>query len=233
MAILRADRRYVLWTALAAVLLVIVAAWACIEPPWVEFISPGGGQVVSGDTLLEATPGGGGSASADSHPGVLGLPLAGTADPTKTARVDFIARGKTIAKVTTAPPWRTTWDTTKFHDGHCALKAEAYDQTGNFLGRSRTVHVTITNLVSIDEPTKREAVSGTAGVTGSVRDGVDFSEVRLYVKGKVVATATESPFSFEWDSTTEDDGEHILRVKAYKGKQQLGHAAVRVVVNNH
>ena len=71
-----------------------------------------------------------------------------------------------------------------------------------------------------------------ATIAGCVKEDVEVSAVKLYVRGKSVASATSSPFSFQWDTTTVGDGEYILRVKAYDGKRRLGHSAVRVVVEN-
>ena len=229
---------YLLLSLAAVALLAWAAAWACGDPPWFDINGIGEGDIVQGDVPLEGVPDGGGDAAAFPTPWGPVRALAASAKPaaghdlSKIARVDFVARGEAFASLSRRARYLVTWDTTKFHDGHCAVKAVAYDAAGNQLGRSRTVNVTIANVLVIDEPTKRESVSGVVAVTGSVQPCVDVSELRLYVERELIGKATGSPFAFTWDSTTVPDGEHILRVKAYKGKTRLGHAAVRVAVDN-
>lgn len=229
-----AERRravYLVGAVAAAIMLIIFAVWAC-EDPWVEIGSPGEGDEVSGDTPIEATPVEGGDTSVFSLRRLFAGEEAAVPDVSKIARAKFIAAGKPFATLSQRAQYSAVWDTTQHHDGHTTLKIEVYDAAGKYLGRSRSVHVTIANLLVIDEPTKREAVSGTTTVSGDVAKGTEFTELRLYVAGELLAKTDKSPFSFEWDSTSVPDGEHILRVKAYDGKTRLGHCAVRVVVKN-
>ncbi|MFQ5811324.1 MAG: Ig-like domain-containing protein [Armatimonadota bacterium] len=214
----------------ALLLLVLAVAWAC-DDPWIEINGVGEGDPVQGDVPLAAVPTSGGT-SASWLPDIFGLREAKQPGDGEIARVEFLARGKRIDMVGAGPPWRTTWDTKKFHDGHCNLKAVAYDASGGYLGRSRTVRVVVGNLIEIDEPTFREVVSGTVTISGRVRAGVTASKLRLCVQGQRLAETAESSFSFEWDSTSVDDGEHVLRVRLYDGKKRVGHGSVRVVVNN-
>ncbi|MGD8240045.1 MAG: Ig-like domain-containing protein [Armatimonadota bacterium] len=217
-----------------AALLVLAAVWACDEPPWIEIQGVGEGDMVQGDVPLEGVPtDGGGSTGAFSLSRLLAVQEVKKPGDVEIARVEFLARGNRIDMVSTGPPWRVIWDTKTAHDGHCCLKAMAYDANGEYLGRSRTVRVVIGNLIEIDEPTFREVVSGTVTVSGSIQAGVNADKLRLCVQGQRFAETPDSPFSFEWDSTSVDDGDHILRVKLYDGKKRLGHGSVRIVVNNH
>jgi len=165
-----AERRravYLVGAAAAAIIFIIVAVWAC-EDPLIDIGSPGEGDEVSGDVPIEATPVEGGDTSVFSFRRLFAGDEAAGPDASKIARAKIIVAGKIIATLSNRAQYSAVWDTTQEHDGHTTLKIEAYDAAGKFLGRSRSVHVTIANLLVIDEPTKREAVSGTTTVSGNV-----------------------------------------------------------------
>ena len=57
-------------------------------------------------------------------------------------------------------------------------------------------------------------VAGTARFEVTTLDGDELKEVELLVDDVSYEIVSETPFTFEWDSTTVDDGEHILYFEA-------------------
>ena len=86
--------------------------------------------------------------------------------------------------------------------------------------------------VSITAPLASASVSGTVSVQGSATDDVGVTKLELYVDGAAVTTATSSPFSFTWNSTTVSNGSHSITVKAYDAANNIGSDSVTVNVNN-
>jgi len=86
--------------------------------------------------------------------------------------------------------------------------------------------------VNISAPSSGATVAGTISVQGSATDNVGVTKIELDVDGAVVATATASPFSFSWNSTTKPNGSHTLMIKAYDAANNVGSASVSVSVSN-
>lgn len=203
-----------LWPVVVMALVVLTASWACDEPPPIGIRGFGRGDELSGTVTIEATRN---EASADKAITI--------------SRVEFVAMGKSIASFTT-PPYICRWDTTSVKDGHCNVKAVAYDGDGRPLFPPHRVPVVVCNAVRIGQPTKDAVVRGTTTIAGTVKEGVKVSLIKVYVGGKKIGSATASPFSLQWDSTTVPDGQHFLRLKAYDGKHPVRQCRARFKVKN-
>jgi subtilase family serine protease len=73
-------------------------------------------------------------------------------------------------------------------------------------------------------------VSGTVNVQVAASDAVGVTKVELYLDGVLVATASQSPVTFAWDTTGEANGTHTLSARAYDATGNAGTSA-NVAVN--
>ena len=67
--------------------------------------------------------------------------------------------------------------------------------------------------VTITNPTSGSTVYGTVNITTSTTGSID--EVRFYIDDSLKYTDTTSPYSWNWDTTTYLEGDHIIRVEGY------------------
>jgi hypothetical protein len=86
---------------------------------------------------------------------------------------------------------------------------------------------------SITAPANNATVSGTVSVTASASDNVGVTKVEFYLDNALQSTATVSPYSWSWNTTTALNGAHALSSKAYDAAGNVGtSAAVNVTVSN-
>ncbi len=92
---------------------------------------------------------------------------------------------------------------------------------------------TVAPTTSITAPLAGATVSGTTTVTASASDNVGVTKVEFYLDGTLQSTATTSPYSWSWNTTTATNGSHSLMSKAYDAALNVGSsAAVSVTVSN-
>jgi subtilisin family serine protease len=86
---------------------------------------------------------------------------------------------------------------------------------------------------SITSPAGGATLSGTASVSASASDNVGVSRVEFYAGTSLLGTATASPYSISWNTTTVANGTYALTTKAYDAANNVGTSAtVSVTVNN-
>ncbi|GFE60602.1 Ig-like domain-containing protein [Geobacter sp. AOG2] len=86
--------------------------------------------------------------------------------------------------------------------------------------------------VSISAPASNSSVSGTVAITASASDNVGVSKVEFYVGGILQTTATTSPYTFSWDTSSLSAGTYSLTAKAYDAaNNSTTSSAVSVAVN--
>jgi thermitase len=78
---------------------------------------------------------------------------------------------------------------------------------------------------SISAPLGAATVSGLTPVNVSVSDNVGVTKAELLLNGAVVASDTNSPFAFSWDSTKVANGMASLSVRAYDAAGNVGQSA--------
>lgn len=149
------------------------------------------------------------------------------------ARVELYAAGALVASDAEAP-WELTW-TTGAVTGTVALVAKAIDAAGN-VGESASVEVTVVDVttptIAIVSPVTGSSVRGTVLVTAAPADDVGVVSVEFYVDGVLAATATASPWTFDWD-TSGLSGSHVLYAKAFDAAgNSKASGAVGVSVDN-
>ena len=62
----------------------------------------------------------------------------------------------------------------------------------------------------------------TTTLTVTANDNVGVTEVRFFVDGNMIGTDTTAPYSFDWDTTAETDGDHTLRADAVDAAGNVG-----------
>lgn len=86
---------------------------------------------------------------------------------------------------------------------------------------------------SITSPAGGATLSGTASLSASATDNVGVSRVEFYAGTALLGTATASPYSISWNTTTVANGTYSLTTKAYDAANNVGTSAtVSVTVNN-
>jgi chitodextrinase len=70
-------------------------------------------------------------------------------------------------------------------------------------------------VVTITNPAEGEEVSGTVSVTATATDNIGVTKVEFRIDGNLRNTDTATPYAYNWDTTTDADGEHTVSAKAY------------------
>jgi hypothetical protein len=178
-------------------------------PPTASVLSPGTGSTISGAVNVQVN----------------------AVDNQAIAKVDVFANELFIGSLSSASG-AVAWDTSKSTNGSYYVQARAYDAAGNE-GSSPAVSVSVNNIVpdttaptvSISSPAAGATVSGTVSVSVSASDAGGIAKVELLVGSSVIGTATTSPATLSWNTTTLANGSYTLTARAY---DKAGNMAVSV-----
>lgn len=138
--------------------------------------------------------------------------------------------------VTGTSQWSFSWNTTNVTDGNHSLTVQADD--GN-LTTTEVVNVTVGNeaneepIVAIDEPSANATVSGEVEVSGTASDP-DGSVEQVLVRvddGFWQETDGTENWTFTWQTSSWEDGEHTVVVKGDDG-EDTSTASVNVTTDN-
>jgi phosphodiesterase/alkaline phosphatase D-like protein len=103
-----------------------------------------------------------------------------------------------------------------------------YGAQRSFTTNSETITVTITN------PTEGEQVSGTITIEASAADTIQtVSRVEFYIDDIIIGTDTSQPYEWDWDTTAESDGSHMIKVVAYNAIDESSQDSITVIVLNN
>jgi len=153
------------------------------------------------------------------------------------ARVELFANSASVGIRTTAP-YSFSWDSTRVANGSVSLTARATDSSGNtgIASTSVTVSNTAADVqppaVTLTAPAAGSTLTGTVAVTTQATDNVGISRVDLLVNGTRMASASAAPFSFQWDTTTVENGTAMLSAVAYDAAGNTASAALNTTVSN-
>lgn len=86
--------------------------------------------------------------------------------------------------------------------------------------------------VSITNPLNGATISGLVSIEASATDDVGIVQVDFYVGATLIGTATTSPYSVSWDSTTVADGTYTLTATAVDTVSQSSSDSIGVLVDN-
>jgi len=161
---------------------------------------------------------------------------AGAADNVGVTKVEFYVNGG-LKTSDTSTPYFYSWDTSSLAAGTYALMAKAYDAAGN-VGQSSNLSVTLVKdttapAISITTPASGATVSGTTAITANASDNVGVSKIEYYDNGALLTANNVAPYSYNWNTTSAINGNHILTAKAYDNAGNVGQSSsVSVSVNN-
>lgn len=100
-------------------------------------------------------------------------------------------------------------------------------------GASLRTLETIAPTTTITSPGAGSHVGGTVNVITQASDNVGVVNIELYKDNVLVGSSTQSPFTFEWNTTAESDGPHTFVSKAYDAAGNVGTSPpVSVTVDN-
>ncbi|MFX1465493.1 MAG: tetratricopeptide repeat protein [Promethearchaeota archaeon] len=86
--------------------------------------------------------------------------------------------------------------------------------------------------ISITKPTAGSTVEGTVKISATASDDIGVNKVEFYIDSYLENTDTSSPYSYNWDTTIETNGEHTLKVIAYDTIDQVAEDEIKVIVQN-
>jgi chitinase len=88
---------------------------------------------------------------------------------------------------------------------------------------------TIPPTVSVSAPIK---VKGTVAINVNASDNQGLSKIEIY-DGTTLLTATNiSPYSYSWDTTKVNEGQHVIWVKAYDLQGNMSQTSTLITVYN-
>ena len=186
------------------------------QPPTINITSPSDGETVSGKINIT------GSASDD--------------ESVKNVEVRIDDGSPDDAVGTTS--WSYSWNTTTVENGNHSIYARGYD--GEDYSPIASVTVKVWNdhppVVNITFPVNNSKINGTITIAGIATDP-DGNETLREVKVKIdegewqLADGTTN-WTYEWDTTTADNGKHIISVRAWDGEKYSDVASASVIVDN-
>jgi iron complex transport system substrate-binding protein len=140
--------------------------------------------------------------------------------------------GHTVSNLTAAP-YDWTIDTVDVQEGQHTLNLTAMNSAGTKGGDQITI--TVNNggtTVGILSPTNSSHVNGTIEIEAQVVSPRSISYVSFSLDGVEMANLTSSPYSVQWNSSAEENGEHSILVQAVDVLNMTGTAHVDVVADN-
>ncbi|HEY0741123.1 MAG TPA: Ig-like domain-containing protein [Chryseosolibacter sp.] len=142
--------------------------------------------------------------------------------------------GAALVAVDAEKPYEFSWDSKTVADGNQVLKLIATDNSGN-AGES-SITVSVQNLtppqVVIKNISEGLSVTNTLSVEAEASDNAGVQQVQLFVANTLIATDTETPYQFSWDSNLVADGSHLIKVVATDNSGNVAEKTVTVNVKN-
>lgn len=137
----------------------------------------------------------------------------------------------------TTPPYEYHWDTMLYANGEHEIQAKAYSRHPIRTYSSEPITVALNNAlpsVVITSPPDGSSVSGVCLVCINAENEDKVSRVRFYVDDVLKGYDYSPPFQWNWDTTTCENGPHLVHVDAYYGNlyQYISSQYTAVTVNN-
>ncbi|MBW1862995.1 MAG: hypothetical protein JRJ02_11565 [Deltaproteobacteria bacterium] len=82
--------------------------------------------------------------------------------------------------------------------------------------------------LSISSPSALSTLVGSVPVEAKASHSTGIDEVEFYIDGSLKTTNRLSPFIYTWDTTSEEDGLHKIKVKAYNNNGMSSEAEIEV-----
>ena len=138
-----------------------------------------------------------------------------------------------------------SWDSTTMPDGSYRITVHAWDTATPANDGSSYVSVTVRNadttapIVSIQQPSNGQTVSGSASIIASATDNVAVAYMKVFLTNSSGNTTqicdlkyNASSLACSWDSTATPNGSYTLTVHAWDVATNDGKAQVSITVNN-
>ncbi len=129
--------------------------------------------------------------------------------------------------------WTYSWDSTAVPDGTHAIQARAHADGAT--SRVANITVVVENQqeapeITLAAPDAGATVEGTIEVRGQASDpDGDQLEVQVRIDDGAWSNATGTdPWTFAWDTTTVEDGSHVLQARVFDGDRHV-HTELRGV----
>jgi len=184
-----------------------------IGTPMVEITSPAESSSVSGSVWIAVT--------AESEFGIN--------------KVEFYIDDELKATRTEAP-YIFDWNTSTYPNGSHKIKAVAYNS--DLKSTETSISVVVSNggdqapEVSITNINDGAVIRGTVLIKADASDDVSVEQVKFYVDETLLATFTEYPYEYSWDTTTTIDSQKELKAVAYDTIGQSTWTTITVIVDN-
>lgn len=91
---------------------------------------------------------------------------------------------------------------------------------------------TVAPVVSFTNITEGMEVYNTVTITLDASSDEGIASIAVYVDGSLVTTLTKTPYSFEWDSNTVEDGAHTVKVEVTDGDGNVTTEEISIDVVN-
>lgn len=181
-------------------------------PPTVSILTPANGASVSGTVSV----------------------LVSATDNVKVTSVTLSVDGSAKSSSTTAP-FTNVWNSGTVPNGTHTLTVTAKDSKGN--SSSKSIQVSVNNAtagditaptVNITSPTSGASYDANTTITinASASDNVGVSSLNISIDGTVVATSSNSSFSYSWNTGSAASGIHTISSTA---KDAAGNQAIKSV----
>jgi hypothetical protein len=134
---------------------------------------------------------------------------------------------------------------TKLWDGSSAITTTTMSSTSSTSTVTTTISTTSTlsttttmtdttpPTVSITSPAAGSTVKGVVTISATASDNLGVQRVEFYIDGKLKATDTAPPYSYNWQSKSVKDGVHTILVIAYDNAGNNAQSSITITVLNH
>ncbi len=159
------------------------------------------------------------------------------ADNETISKVEFYLDGSpTPSQTVNSAPYTWDWDTTSVSDGIHTFTAKAYDgATPANKATSTVISVTVDNTlptVSINSHTNGDFVAGNPVVITADANDANINFVSFFIDSIPVEVDGVSPYTFDWDTTTENNGPIPISAVAVDEANNIQTSSIVVTVDN-
>ncbi len=138
--------------------------------------------------------------------------------------------------------WTFEWNTGALENGDYTLSFRAFDGTNH--SKVKELILSVNNslpenkppVITITSPKQGAEVSGTVTFKGSILDedgSVEKVEIYIEQRGWLSAQMNgNTSWNFQWDTTTVDDGEYLVKVRGFDGSDYSEEVNVTMKVKN-
>ncbi len=87
-------------------------------------------------------------------------------------------------------------------------------------------------IVNITSPNDDEIVSDTITITANASDNVGVDRVEFYINNVLKHVDTQDPYLYNWDTSTENNGQSLIKVIAYDTSNNMDEKEIVVLIDN-